>query len=87
MSWLALIWHWLVAKGRIPVARLGFMTMMRILVFDGRSPVKPLPVLALWGVGGGGGGSQFLSLIDLITPKDLTKQSLLKNGIRSKWVN
>lgn len=70
------------AKGRIPVARLGFMTLMRILVFDGRSPVKPLPVLALWG-----GGSQFLSLIDLTTPKDLTKQSLLKNGIRPKWVN
>lgn len=67
-------------KGRNPVARLGIMTLMRILVFDGRSPVKPLPVLARWG------SSQFLSLIKFIEPKDLVKQSLLRNKIRSGWI-
>lgn len=59
-------------KIRIPVARLGLMSLMRILVFDGRSPVKPLPVSASCG------GSQLLLLIDFIEPKDLAKQSLLK---------
>lgn len=49
--------------------------------------MKPLPVLALLGVGEGGGAGQFLSLIDLIKPKAIAKQSLLKNGIISKWAN
>lgn len=57
---LAVIWHGLVARDRIPVFRLVLMILMRILVFDGRSPVKPLPVSALWE------RSRSLYLIDLI---------------------
>lgn len=49
---MAVIWHGLMARDRIPISRLGLMVLMRILVFDGISP--------LWE------GSQILFLIDLI---------------------
>lgn len=71
-SRLAVIWHRLVARDRIPISWLGLI-LMRILVFDGRSPVKPLPVSALWE------SSRIFHLINLAKhslPKELDQISV-----------